>query len=467
MQPPETAVEPGTKPARQLSKGSAILLDAFLGVVIFAVLGGLCLVVEQTSLGHAARSVYEATAMRLSNGLNPPPPLARIINIDGFQYGNVISCTVDNQTTPIPTTDRDMLYSILDGISAEGHPYSAAIDIDFGPCANDFVLPNDSKFFDRVLKLERDRFRGGSSRTELGPIFLGSFRGARDDPAYWFVREQYAALAANIAIPEIPGRIVWSVQRENADRTGYGIAERLAFPNAASPPADMSRLAWLRAPDEPLPSDDSRIRVRVAPVDYRALSTIRDRSIAIAPKTAAEAKETISALARAHMFDDEIVVIAVVHRKSDGLYDDSHYVPGFGMQPGPLVHVTAANSLRSSRFYLLAPQWRLVLDIGLSFIIITVVAMVRWRHLNSRRSLKSGRLARFLFAFGALGLIAIALSLLSFAQVMWDDALLLGAFFAIHPLCEVFTMKAARSIRGQSAYFSSVVAYGSASSGEK
>lgn len=452
----------GASASRRVSQELAIILDALVGVAVFLVLAWLCTAIERTSFGHNVRSCYEAVAMRVSNVLNPPTPRARIVNIDGLQHGRTVNCRVGDRTTSVVTTDRTMLYAILDGITAGGAtPYSIGIDVDFGPCGNDFVVPEDEAFFQHVLQLENQRLRDSTS-PRVGPIFLGTFRGARDDPQYWLVNDRYASLAANIAIPDVPGRVVWSIQPDGAPTAGYGMAERLAFPQDALPPQERSAWSLLRDDDEEVSVDDTALRIHLAPVDYRALSTIRDRQISIAPTSPEDARSTLAALARAHMLDGEIVLVAAVHEKADGGFDDSHFVPGFGMQAGPLIHATAANSLRSSRYFLLAPRWRAVLDVGISMFIVVLVAAIRFVHVRKEKVLRRRRLAVILFASAATVMVLLALALLGVARVMWDDVLLLAAFVAIHPFCEIFGLVAARSIRDQSIHVSEIVAYGPA-----
>jgi hypothetical protein len=299
----------------------------------------------------------------------------------------------------------------------------------------------DTRFFDRLLALERGVYGAPADAQGAHHIVLGTFRREAYDPATWLGDDRYAGLAGDMGIPSAePWRAVSWIGGSEVTRRGYSLAARLAFPDGTQ--GDRDGWSWLRTPED-LFVAEGRADVAATPVDLITLSKIT----VLDPLEPDRAAVSLRDLAKAGRFSKQIVLFGIVAQRADGTYLDGHLVPGFGDQPGVKIHAAAAYSLRSARLYDLTWLCKTVLDVLCFAVLIGFVGFVRWHYAGSTRAVDAHRFTRIVGVLLAIVLVGTAMLLFGAVRVMWDDALLVAAFVAAHPFMERFYAGAATKTR--------------------
>jgi hypothetical protein len=424
-------------------KPNDVALDAALGLAIVFLLLLIGHWFEDTTVGQRLRGYFEVAVLTVTRPLNTPTPQVRIINLFGFPQLQPVKCAHDgDENAFVQPLDRAVLFKSIKAVASNANalPYSIGVDADFGPCGDGFVLARDADFFQQLLGLEQKVF--GRRRTDAGvatgPIYLGTYRGGTASPRYWLNDKRFASLAASIGSPSRdPGRaLVWAAPTGSTEK-GYSLPARLAFPYVSPSPVKDGPWSSIRAQDEAYGSD-ADLQIRIAPIDFRTVATIGARIVSTRTKPK-ELIEDIQHEALAGGFSNQIVLFGTVHDS-----EDMHGVPGFGDQAGVIILGAGSNSMRTSWLYELTPTWRIAIDLTVSLCIVAIVALLRWVNLRRSRSINKTAVSVFLFTLCGAGLLIISVFLMVFGQIMWDDALLLGAFIAIHPFSEGWALRFGR-----------------------
>lgn len=313
-------------------------------------------------------------------------------------------------------TPRKELKALIEAIARE-HPRAIAIDIDFSPDGQGWIVEDDDQFLDFCLWLKN--VRGV-------PIFLGVHR-TMAEPAYvWLGTEEYKELAAAlIAYPDTTRLPLW-VQIEGETRLptlSTALAEAYRGGRLPEPPK------WIRWAIETRTerhadtdySSEPQLIMANALVNYSKLEAVKLSTLpTISPKSIAES---------GRLFKDKMVIIGDVEDASERY----HVIGREETVPGVYLHACAAYTLVKEPLYELNQWLRIFLDFLISGLLIGSVAWFRFRHHQDHHS-QEWRNRRSKFIYWAVPIILlVGLSMVRLLGILWLDFILVVFALLLHP----------------------------------
>jgi hypothetical protein len=432
------------------------LRAALAGVVVTLALLFLKSLIEPWPLGRQIRLMtYDLEQMRLGDVGEPD---VVVIDIAPLTPMSILSTI----------TPRQPLLDLVEAIVPEG-PCAIGIDVDMSPDENGYRDQfRDPRFFRRMLELWRD--------TGI-PIVLGVDRTIGESPETWLGNEEFAPLAAAIAIPfdtRYMMKFLLRYSPSDTDRTIAGTLNKVRRQAREESDADSSgKLSPSGCRRVPLVDvkDGAAIRslsyalargtvprhglprwLRGSWLDWAfeplALRRLSPESLAWAGEFLVEYGQSLERIqagvvggphppaATSRSLAGKIVLLG---RAS--IAADRFPVPGRREESavsGVYLHAAAAQTLVSGPLIEPTRLGRIAIDIGLSVVIIVVLTWIRLHYESSRREVHEDRLHRILTTFAILGVIGVAFMMVTVTRVMWEDAILVIVVLLVQRPAERF-----------------------------
>ncbi|HEV7373964.1 MAG TPA: CHASE2 domain-containing protein [Pyrinomonadaceae bacterium] len=316
-------------------------------------------------------------------------------------------------------TPRDQLKALTEAIARE-HPRAIAIDIDFSPDGQGWIVDDDDQFFDHCLWLKK--MRGV-------PIFLGVHR-TMAEPAYvWLGAEEYQGLAvALIAYPDTTRLPLWMQVKGETRLPTLSTALAEAYRGGRLPePPKLIRWAIETRTERHADTDYSsgpQLIMANALVNYSKLEAIKLSTLPIiSPESIAES---------GRLFKDKMVIIGDVDKATERY----NVIGREETVPGVYLHACAAYTLVKEPLYELNQWVRIFLDFLISGLLIGSVAWFRYRHHQDHHSQEwRNRRAKFI-CWAVPIILLVGLSMVRLLGILWLDFILVVFALLLHPGAE-------------------------------
>ena len=385
------------------------IIFVLIGILTTVILVGAKIVFDQTDPGRRFESYsYETLQSSLPYSThrdNMPVIVVDISKLEGDK---------DDKPTP-----RDKLTELIDAIAKE-NSRAIAIDIDFSLREdNNWQDYNDPDFFDHCLKLK-----------EAGlPVFLGVERGAESEPKAWLGIEKYKSLAASMRFdspdanrvqlwlkPEGTTEIIPSISLALANTYEKGIPQ----PPQLFAPMLVKIEDYEQRVDQ---ANASRFTYATTLVNYSMLDAIESQSLAATSHYTIDDNDW--------RFQDKLVLIGrlnwtnklirVIGRSSDA--------------PGVLLDAAATYSLIKSPLFEFTTKARVLIDIVLSLLVLSLVTLARFR--NRKNALYDWRGTQWLLVLAMVTVVFVGgIILVRSTGIIWFDFLAVIIVLLFHPVVE-------------------------------
>jgi len=404
--------------AQTTSKNRQILRDLVKGVLFIALLAGVKVIVEHTSLGETIEeSGYDWLQRRLASSDPVPVVVVDITDLEPQEFN------VNGQIGV--ATPRKTLQGLI-AAATEQKARAIGVDIDFSPDTSGYIWPGDPQFFDFCLQ-------------NKVPVFLGISRTESLTPDKWLGSDDFQPLAASMIVPSGDTRKMpkWiRVDKDAARGPTLGAALAGGFQRSESSLAN-----WLhryQLVDQVSERELGQgVEVGEFPVDYSPLKSLIDKTL--------KTTNPIVIKDQGHLLRDKIVLFGRGKLSNDA---DRFTVESFEQQvPGVYIHACAAYTLRNAPLYELTWPSRLGVDLSLSLVVLLSVVAVRAYFRNRKTKLAENRL-QFAFSFLIVLLALIfGVGFVAKTRILWSDFLLVVAMLILHVPLERPFAKASGVVR--------------------
>ena len=404
------------QPSKALSVW-AYLLAALCAVLLLL---GLKLLLEKVSLGRRAELAgYHFLAEAISR-YRADGQAAVVIGLRPLQESPVGK---DGEPPPFPRDDLRRILVALHAVNSK----AVGIDMDFSPTRYGWRdTENDEQFLNECLSFEGKM-----------PVRLGVYRAIREPSDAWLGAPRFAPLAGGIWIHNDDGlghmRLpVWTrAPGVHAPLPTLGAAVAAAAREGPRTHWNETFFGRLLL-SESLGTHVDRYGNHVfeygeIPINYGSTSQIAREARLMA------ADDWPSFISRnASLFENKLVFIGDAREGTkDGL--DAYKVNALNSTArGVVLHATLAQTLTEDRLFEPTHLGRVVLDVGISLVVIAlnVHFQTRWR---SRRSARALVWQRRVYFGSILAVTLLGFSFLALLDVLWLDFLAVAGMLAIHP----------------------------------
>jgi CHASE2 domain-containing sensor protein len=315
-------------------------------------------------------------------------------------------------------TSRKTLLEIITAIIKQ-KPKAIAVDIDFSPTEAGWKADDDPEFFDACLSLKQE------ANT---PIFLAVFH-TRAEPANgWLGVDKYKELAAAAIVMDKDARRMprWVQGGQVADKLpSLSFALAAAYEPSSTKPLSFPWNWVLETSSDNQHGIEiirDNLRVALTLVNYSREEDIRK-----------EAVGTVSATSISEVgdrFSGKMILLG------DAQVNDSFSPSGYKVTPGVYVLASSAYTLAVAPLYELRPRARLILDLIISFIVVTSIELLRRRYVKKREGPRFWeRQSLFIFIAIAAFILGCIFAVV-WLGVMWMDFTLIVFAIFLHPSVE-------------------------------
>lgn len=388
-----------------------------LGLLVTLLLMTAAKFVEHTSLGHRIETgTFEILQWPLPKARKELPVV--VVNMSDFPRDA-------NQVT-----SRAAIRQTLEKIVAQ-RPLAVGIDLDFSPELNSWIDDDDPAFFAFCLKLKR----------ETGvAIYLGVYRAIGEEPKTWLGSIVYKELAAALTVADDTKRLPLWLQAKGSSEKLPTLSAALANvyePTQVNPATILSRVVEVTTDNRPgieRQAEDQMLfgesLVNYSNLEEIQRGTILDASLA----SIAASRDSLTG---------KIVLLGDATR-----FEDSFIVPGRERTvAGVYLLACTVYTLAVEPLYELNLPLRLVLDLGVSIILMLIVEALRVHYVNRRPGSRfyaaRDKAVWMLIAFVS----ALALLIVRWTNIMWFDVPLIAFALLLHPKIEHRTDHALKRLR--------------------
>jgi len=325
---------------------------------------------------------------------------------------------VDTDIRGRQATPRGPLRQLLATI-AEQSPVAIGIDIDFSPDNHGLLFPDDPKFFKYCLSLH-------SPRNAHIPVFLGVHRSEMLRPEQWLDSEEFQELAASIAVPPEPRKMVEAISVMNSVRPLPAMSAALAKAYRRGRPA--SELpGWMFHRVSEGSSSPDMFHVQQFPVDFGPLEVLEDQTLAV---NVANATPTL-ALSPKHPLSGKMVLLGNAIREKAF---DQFYVPlQSEPKPGIYLHASAAYTLAAKPLFELTVAGGVSLDFLLATAVFLTIVFIRlYYYKKTQRQVATRSLEIVLLLMLASAILLVGIWFVHRTRVIWEDSILVALVLLAH-----------------------------------
>ncbi len=393
-----------------------------MSFAITALLVVVKLQIEKTDFGKQIESM---TYDLLQHHLSPPASVKDlpviVLDISGIEMRPTLG------SQPALVTDRAPLQSIVQYlVSMPNGPKAIGLDVDFSPDAHGYAHPDDQKLFDFFLSQKIPITVGVNSSLALGPL-------------RWLNDPKYIDLASCVVVPKPDGGQSTRYMPEETvvnypTPISHGIDEycsSMAFALEYGKVKDAaSGLGWLV--DTSRVKSDRQVTNSEFLVDYSPLDLLAN-----SPPNALNPGE----LAKADL-NGKIVLLG---RTKDTT--DTFTIPGKPEQPyaGVFLHACAIYTLENRPLYRLTEFGRIFIDFVISLVIFGPLLLYRLsRHRQDKETVVGHHFLGRLISLEAFLLFIVAVWLVRYTHLMWDDFILVLIVLVAHGPIERTTVDIGR-----------------------
>lgn len=391
------------------------LLAAFLyvigGVLITLILIGVKYLFEHSTRGRDVQLWTFAALQSVLSSIDVNNPVI-LLDISDLPGGK-----------PNDPTPRGTLKEIITALVAQG-PHAIAVDVDFSPYSEDYVLPDeDPDFFDFCLDVRNKR---------QVPVFLAVGRRKTAPSEAWLGDEKYEPLAVAVPVDgDDTSKLPLWVKVKDSSKALNTMSYALALEYRKELPKPPHWIAWAveNQADQTVATNvsgeaNSEVSGPVYAerlVNYSKLDFLRSSA---QKDTSAQAVNSSG-----NLYQNKLVILGDVSRPFDPFP-----VPGRRYnEAGALLEACATYTLVREPLFEFTSKVRTYLDLLISSSIILSVAIIRYR--NPHNSNWTSKQALFIYL--AIGVVIVAgVLLVRFAGVMWLDFILVLGALLLHPKME-------------------------------
>lgn len=388
----------------------------FFQTIIFIVIGllstfillALKVVFEQTSAEQRLESYGYETLHSYLPYFTPTEDMpVVVVDVGNLEGGN-------EKFTP-----RDKLKEVISAIAKE-NPTAIAVAIDFSTeIAGPWQDPKDPDFFDYCLRLRKEGL----------PIFIGVERSAQSSPDAWLGVRKYQPLAVGVGFqsPNMD-KVILCFRTDKFSECLPSLSLALARSYRESLPQPPALLAPMliageNSDQETQTHGDVVFTYSRAIVNYSMLAAIKTGSLS------ATGAKTIED--NGNRFQNKLVLIGRINNT-----DDQHKI---AIQETPvagvLLHASATYTLVRSPLFAFTHRSRIVIDILLSLLIVSFVAILRYRNRkNGEYDWQKREWAAVLFT--AVLVFVGGIVLIRGMGIIWFDFLVVILALLFHPVIE-------------------------------
>ena len=385
--------------------------------------------IEGTDFGGLVESMtYDVLQHHLSPGASTKDLPVIVLDISGIQMRPTLGAR------PWLVTDRAPLRKVVDSLMAKkgtNAPRAIGLDVDFSPDANGYAYPDDPALFDKFLTYNKTI-----------PIRVGVNESLSLGPQKWLIEPNYMDLVSCVVVPNAESgqsaRYMpeWVVVNYPAGTFGgvEGRCPSMGIEVAHKTVKPVPRGAEWFAESFRLKSDKDSKRVSQTEflVDYSQLQPL-----------IASSKEVYDSDAGVPInvnVGGKIVLLGRTKNTSD-----MFTVPGSPEHAyaGVFLHACAAYTLLEKYpLYSLTKPGRLILDLLFSLAIFGPLLWERLRrHKQGKEVVIGPRVPGFLSCSMAVILTFLAIGLVRWTHLMWDDFILVAVALVVHTPIEHTTVE--------------------------
>ena len=415
---------PASIEARRRERWRQIWISFFMSFAITAVLVGTKLEIEKTDFGKQVESMtYDLLQHHLSAPASIKDLPVIVLDISGIEMRPMLG------SQPALVTDRAPLQNIVDHlVKMPNGPKAIGLDVDFSPDAHGYAHPDDQKLFEFFLSQKIPIFVGVNSSLALGP-------------QRWLNDPKYIDLASCVIVPNPDsGQSTRYMPEETVvnypSPMSRGIDEHcssMAFALEYAKVKDASSgLGWLV--DASRVKSDRQVTNNEFLVDYSPLQLL----VSAAPDAL-----NPDELAMADL-NGKIVLLGRTKNTTD-----TFTIPGKPEQPyaGVFLHACAIYTLENRPLYRLTEFGRIFIDFLISLVIFGPLLLIRLNHHKQDKEFVVGRLfLGRITGLEALLLFVIAVWLVRYTHLMWDDFILVVIVLVAHAPIEHATVDIGRRL---------------------
>ena len=398
--------------------------------LLFAfVLIGINKLIEETEFGVLVESMtYDLLQHHLSPAGSAQNLKIIVLDISGIQMRPTLGAR------PWLVTDRVPLRKVVESLIAKqgaNAPRAIGLDVDFSPDSYGYAYPDDPALFDWFLTLNQKI-----------PVRVGVNESLSLGPMRWLVDPKYMDLASCVVVPNAESgqsaRYMpeW-VEVNYPAATFGGVVGRCPSMGIELAQRTVKPAPWWAAPFvESFRLKNDKDRRRLSPteflVDYSQLQALISSS--------KDVYDSDSSVPLNVDVGGKIVLLGRTKNTSD-----MFTVPGSPEHAfaGVFLHASAANTLLED-YPLYALKWegRILLDLFFSLaIFLPLLGRRLWRHKHGKEVLIGPRLPGFLSCVEAAILTFLAVGLVRWTHLMWDDFILVAVALVVHTPIEHTTIE--------------------------
>ena len=399
-----------------------------MSLVFTAVLLGLKSLVEKTDIGKRIESMsYDLLQHHLA--VEKGDLKVVVLDISGIQMRPTLGAQ------PGLVTDREPLKAIVTGLAARKFPPSSiGLDVDFSPDAHGYADPDDPNLFASFL---------GSAV----PIRVGVNSSVALGPRRWLGDESYIGLASCVVVPHPEDdKSSWYMPEwvdVNYPVGNFGgdsgrcpsMGVELAQVSVKDPPKWARLFAETSRENSDTQNKDNRLRKTEFLVDYSPLDKLISTAVDAANPTA---------LAAANL-GGKVVLLGRTSNTTD-----MFTIPGRPEHPYPgvFLHACAAYTLLENYpLYHLKESGRILFDVIFSLAIFVPLLWNRLRKHRQGKEVVIGHHAPSIAScIEAAILVFLAIWLVRWTHLMWDDFILVALALVVHTPIEHTTVEAGKWI---------------------
>ena len=402
-----------------------------MSLVFTFVLLGLKWLVEQTDIGKRIESMsYDLLQHHLA--VEKGDLKVVVLDISGIQMRPTLG------TQPGLVTDREPLKAIVAGLVARKPPPSAiGLDVDFSPDAHGYADPDDPSVFDSFLDPNKN----------VVPIRVGVNSSVALGPRRWLGDENYIGLAACVVVPHPEGdKSSWYMPEwidVNYPVGNFGgdsgrcpsMGVELARVSVKDPPPWARLFAETSRESSEKEQKDSRLRKTEFLVDYSPLDKLISSAVDAADPAALSSADVAG----------KVIILGRTSNTTD-----MFTIPGRPEHPYPGVFLHACSAytlLEKYPLYHLKESGRILFDVIFSLAIFVPLLYRRLRKHRQGKEVVIGHHAPSIAScIEAVILVILAILLVRWTHLMWDDFILVALALVMHTPIEHTTMEAGKWI---------------------